>query len=70
MGKPKLSKQFDGSSVGKFVIGSVAGDSHDIGKNLVTFMLDVNGLEVFDLGVDVPPQVFVDKIKEVDANLG
>ena len=69
MGKTKLSKQFEGSSVGKFVIGSVAGDSHDIGKNLVTFMLDVNGLEVFDLGVDVPPQVFVDKIKEVDADI-
>ena len=69
MVKPKLSKQFEGSSVGKFVIGSVALDLHDIGKNLVTFLLDVNGFEVFDLGVDVPPQVFVDKIEEVDADI-
>jgi 5-methyltetrahydrofolate--homocysteine methyltransferase len=69
MVKPKFSKKFAGSGIGKFVIGSVAGDLHDIGKNLVTFMLDVNGFEVYDLGVDVPSQVFVDKIKEVDADI-
>jgi 5-methyltetrahydrofolate--homocysteine methyltransferase len=47
------------------VLGTVAGDLHDIGKNLVTFMLDVNGFAVYDLGIDVKPQIFVDKIREV-----
>jgi methanogenic corrinoid protein MtbC1 len=47
------------------VIGTVAGDLHDIGKNLVTFMLDVNGFEVYDLGVDVQPRIFVEKIRAV-----
>jgi 5-methyltetrahydrofolate--homocysteine methyltransferase len=50
---------------GKVVIGSVKGDIHDIGKNIVTFMLDINGFEVHDLGVDVPAEKFVAAIKEV-----
>jgi 5-methyltetrahydrofolate--homocysteine methyltransferase len=45
----------------------VAGDIHDIGKDIVVFMLDVNGFEVYDLGVDVPAQKFVEKIKESNA---
>ena len=40
------------------------GDIHDIGKDLVTFMLDVSGYEVMDIGIDVPVQVFVEKVKE------
>jgi methanogenic corrinoid protein MtbC1 len=52
---------------GKFVLGTVAGDIHDIGKDIVAFMLDVNGFEVHDLGIDVPVQKFVDKIKETNA---
>jgi 5-methyltetrahydrofolate--homocysteine methyltransferase len=48
---------------GKVLIGTVEGDLHDIGKDIVTFMLDVNGFEVMDLGIDVPPQKFVDAIK-------
>jgi 5-methyltetrahydrofolate--homocysteine methyltransferase len=67
--KPKLSQKSQTKRLGKFVIGSVAGDLHDIGKNLVAFMLDVSGFEVFDLGVDVPAQAFVDKIKEVEAEV-
>lgn len=67
--KPKLTQKSQTKHLGKFVIGSVAGDLHDIGKNLVTFMLDVSGFEVFDLGVDVPAQAFVDKIKEVEAEV-
>jgi 5-methyltetrahydrofolate--homocysteine methyltransferase len=63
--KPGLSHTHDSKKLGKIVIGTVAGDLHDIGKNLVTFMLDVNGFEVYDLGVDVRPQTFVDKIREV-----
>jgi len=49
----------------KVIVGTVKGDIHDIGKDIVVFMLDVNGFEVYDLGVDVAPQVFIDKIVEV-----
>ena len=48
---------------GKVLIGTVHGDLHDIGKNIVTFMLDINGFEVKDIGVDVPVQTFIDEIK-------
>jgi methanogenic corrinoid protein MtbC1 len=49
---------------GKVLIGTVQGDVHDIGKNIVTFMLDVNGFEVHDLGIDVPVGRFVEAIEE------
>jgi trimethylamine corrinoid protein len=65
--KPKLSKATESKKLGKIVFGTVAGDIHDIGKDIVVFMLDVNGFEVYDLGVDVPVQTFVDKIKETGA---
>jgi methanogenic corrinoid protein MtbC1 len=65
--KPKLAKAAESKKLGKIVFGTVAGDIHDIGKDIVVFMLDVNGFEVHDLGVDVPAQKFVDKIKETDA---
>ena len=65
--KPKLAKAVETKRLGKVVFGTVAGDIHDIGKNIVVFMLDVNGFEVIDLGVDVPVQKFVDKIKETGA---
>jgi methanogenic corrinoid protein MtbC1 len=65
--KPKLSKAGEMKRVGKIVFGTVAGDIHDIGKDIVVFMLDVNGFEVHDLGVDVSAQKFVDKIKETGA---
>jgi len=55
--------------LGKVIIGTVAGDIHDIGKDLVTFMLDISGFEVYDLGIDVPVQNFVDKIKETGAKV-
>ena len=67
--KPKLTKAAEVKRVGKVIIGTVSGDIHDIGKNIVTFMLDVNGFEVYDLGVDVPPQQFVDKIRETDSTV-
>jgi methanogenic corrinoid protein MtbC1 len=67
MVRPKLSKSGEIKRVGKVVFGTVAGDIHDIGKDIVVFMLDVNGFEVYDLGVDVPAQKFVDKIKETGA---
>ena len=65
--KPKLKSATQTKRVGKVILGTVAGDIHDIGKDIVAFMLDVNGFEVFDLGVDVPAQKFVDKIKETNA---
>jgi len=65
--KPKLAKEAEVERLGKVVIGTVAGDIHDIGKDIVVFMLDVNGFEVYDLGVDVPSQKFVDKLKETGA---
>ena len=49
---------------GKFIIGTVAGDLHDIGKNLVSMVVEGNGWDVIDLGVDVKPSKFIDKIKE------
>jgi methanogenic corrinoid protein MtbC1 len=60
--KPKLAKLPEIKRHGKVVIGTVEGDIHDIGKNIVSFMLDVNGFDVLDLGVDVPAQKFVEAI--------
>jgi len=61
--KPKIAKEAEVKRLGKVILGTVAGDIHDIGKDIVVFMLDVNGFEVYDLGVDVPVQKFVDEIK-------
>ncbi len=63
MVKPKITKGQEVKRIGKVVVGTVAGDIHDIGKDIVVFMLDVNGFEVTDLGIDVPVQKFVDAIK-------
>jgi methylmalonyl-CoA mutase cobalamin-binding domain/chain len=54
---------------GRVVIGTVKGDLHDIGKNLVAAMLEGAGFEVIDLGVDVSPDKFTNAIKEKNANL-
>ena len=64
--KPLLGGDEQTKKYGRIVIGTVAGDIHDIGKNIVTFMLEANGFEVIDLGVDVRPEIFVSKIKEVE----
>ncbi len=55
--------------IGKLAIGTVQGDLHDIGKNLVAMMLKGAGFEVFDLGVDVKPEKFLQKIKETGVQL-
>ena len=65
--KPRLKKEAQTERLGRCIIGTVAGDIHDIGKDIVVFMLDVSGFEVYDLGVDVLPQNFIDKIKETNA---
>lgn len=60
--RPYLSSDSIGAS-GKIVIGTVQGDVHDIGKNLVITMFEGAGYEVFDLGIDVPPETFVTEVK-------
>jgi len=62
--EPHLKQSEAAERLGKVIVGTVAGDIHDIGKDLVVFMLDVSGFEVLDLGIDVPVQKFVDTIKE------
>jgi methanogenic corrinoid protein MtbC1 len=62
--KPLLQESSGSAKKGKVLIGTVAGDIHDIGKDIVTFMLDVSGFEVLDIGIDVPVEVFVQKVKE------
>ena len=60
-----LIKQAPGEEpkkLAKVLIGTVHGDLHDIGKNIVTFMLDINGFEVKDIGIDVPVKTFIDEI--------
>jgi len=65
---PKLAA-VGAKAVGRVVIGTVQGDLHDIGKNLVASMLEGGGFQVVDLGVDVPPQKFVDAAKEQDGSI-
>ena len=60
--RPHLAGDAVGAN-GKYIIGTVAGDLHDIGKNLVALMIESAGFEVIDLGVDVPAEKFVEAIK-------
>lgn len=66
--EPKLV-EIGNEPVGKAVVGTVKGDLHDIGKNLVTMMLKGAGFEIHDLGVDVEPAAFIDKAEEVGADI-
>jgi corrinoid protein of di/trimethylamine methyltransferase len=66
--EPKLV-EVGNEPVGKAVIGTVQGDLHDIGKNLVVMMLKGAGFEIYDLGVDVDPAVLIDKAEEVGADI-
>jgi corrinoid protein of di/trimethylamine methyltransferase len=63
---PKESEKIKGKKV---VIGTIFGDVHDIGKNLVATMLAANGYEIHDLGTDVDPKKFVEKAEEVNADI-
>jgi methanogenic corrinoid protein MtbC1 len=69
MVKPKITKAAATKRIGKVIVGTVAGDIHDIGKDIVVFMLDVNGFEITDLGIDVPVQKFVDAIKNTGSTV-
>jgi 5-methyltetrahydrofolate--homocysteine methyltransferase len=66
--KPHLAEG-ESSSAGTIVIGTVKGDLHDIGKNLVVMMLESGGFKVIDLGVDVEPEIFVEAIKENEPDI-
>jgi 5-methyltetrahydrofolate--homocysteine methyltransferase len=64
--KPLIKQSAGGEPqrLARVLIGTVHGDLHDIGKNIVTFMLDINGFEVRDIGVDVPAATFIDEIND------
>jgi 5-methyltetrahydrofolate--homocysteine methyltransferase len=66
--KPLLAEG-DIGAVGKVIIGTVKGDLHDIGKNLVAMMLESAGFDVYNLGADIPPDKFVEEIKDKGANI-
>lgn len=55
--------------IGTVVLGTVEGDLHDIGKNIFKSLAEAAGFDVFDLGINTPPQVFVEKVKEVEADI-
>lgn len=68
--EPEMSKRgVQRQVLGKVVLGTVKGDIHEIGKNLVATMLSASGFEVHDLGVDVPFEKFAEKAREVDADI-
>jgi methylmalonyl-CoA mutase cobalamin-binding domain/chain len=69
--KDKISAESSGSGkkLGRVLIGTVKGDIHDIGKNIVTFMLDANGFEVKDLGVDISAEKFIEAINEFNPQI-
>ena len=66
LAKPLIVQSSGGEAkkLGRVLVGTVHGDLHDIGKNIVTFMLDINGYEVRDIGIDVPVSKFIDDIRE------
>jgi 5-methyltetrahydrofolate--homocysteine methyltransferase len=66
--KPHL-KNAEVESAGKVAVGTVKGDLHDIGKNLVAMMLEGAGFEIIDLGTDVPPEKFVEAVREQGAQI-
>ena len=64
--KPLIVQSSGGETkkLGRVLVGTVHGDLHDIGKNIVTFMLDINGYEVRDIGIDVPVAKFIDEVRD------
>ncbi len=68
--EPEMARRGTARQVyGKVVLATVEGDIHEIGKTLVGTMLSASGFQVYDLGVDVPASVIIEKVKEVDADL-
>ena len=67
--QPLIEQQSEGSASGRVLVGTVSGDIHDIGKNMFGMLLSCHGFEVIDLGVDVPPNVFVEKVVETKPDI-
>ncbi len=67
--KPLMTEAAEAKKLGSIVLGTVEGDIHDIAKDIVAFMLDINGFAVTDLGVDVPPAKFVKAVQETGASI-
>lgn len=67
--KPHMEEDATQEKLGKIVLGTVEGDIHDIAKDIVGFMLEINGFDVTDLGVDVPPAKFVEAVQETGASI-
>jgi dimethylamine corrinoid protein len=67
--EPLLKSKEQAKSSGTVIIGTVKGDVHDIGKNIFVTLLKAAGYEVYDLGVDIPPEKFLEKVKEENADV-
>ena len=66
--RPRMKRSVS-ETIGKVVIGTVQGDVHDIGKNIIVALLEAEGFDVVDLGVDVPPEGFVEAIREHEPDI-
>lgn len=67
--EPHFPQNGTDSNGTKVIIGTIEGDIHDLGKNIVIYLLRSSGYHVYDLGVDVPPEKFIEAIKETDAKI-
>ena len=67
--KEQSREKMAAAAMGKVVIGTVSGDIHDIGKNIVALLLEVNGFDIYDLGKDVESMKFIERAAEVQANI-
>jgi len=68
--EPELKrKKKERKTLGRVLLGTVAGDIHNIGKTIVAAMLTANGFEVYDIGVDVPAETFVEKVRELKPDM-
>jgi methylmalonyl-CoA mutase cobalamin-binding domain/chain len=67
--EPKLKGSNMGEPLGKMVLGTVKGDIHNIGKDIVATLLTAAGFEIHDLGIDVPPDKFIDTLKETGSSI-
>ena len=63
--EPHLAKDRDEESVGTVLLATLKGDIHDLGKNILGHLLKAQGFEIHDMGIDVPPELVVEKVKEI-----
>ena len=67
--EPKLKAGASGKPLAKMVLGTAKGDIHNIGKDIVATLLKAAGFEVYDVGIDAPPEAFINKLKETNATI-